>query len=115
MMSPELLRRKGQKQIRPHENGDRPNLNHYASSLLYPELFPVLFPEKTKKACILLHFCIIILFKEKAISYHPLVITTAARSRLIVIGSNGTKGFYADPYNDDMITSAKRHKWQCMK
>jgi len=31
---------------------------------------PVLSPEKTKKACILLHFCIIILFKGKAISYH---------------------------------------------
>jgi len=31
-------RRKGQKQIRPHENGAMPNLNHYASSLLYPTL-----------------------------------------------------------------------------
>jgi len=31
---------------------------------------PVLSPEKTKKACILLHFCIIIIFKEKTISYH---------------------------------------------
>ena len=30
--------RKGQKQIRPHENGAMPNLNHYASSLLYPTL-----------------------------------------------------------------------------
>jgi hypothetical protein len=28
-------RRKGQKQTHPHENGDRPNLIHYASSLLY--------------------------------------------------------------------------------
>ena len=29
------------------------------------------FPQKKpKKACILLHFCIIILFKEKTISYH---------------------------------------------
>jgi len=36
--------------------------------------------KKPKKACILLHFCIIILFKGKAISYHPLVITAAARS-----------------------------------
>jgi len=35
--------RKGQKQIRPHENGDRPNLNHYASSLLY--LQPLLIHE----------------------------------------------------------------------
>ena len=59
---------------------------------------PVLSPKKPKKACILLHFCIIILFKGKTISYHPLVITTAARSRLIVIGSNGTRGFYVDPY-----------------
>jgi len=59
---------------------------------------PVLSPEKTKKACILLHFCIIILFKEETISYHPLVITTAAQSRLIVIGSNGTRGFYADTH-----------------
>jgi len=57
------------------------------------------FPrKKPKKACILLHFCIIILFKGKAIFYHPVVITTAARSRLIVIGSNGTRGFYTDPY-----------------
>src|SRR3989337_34584 len=57
------------------------------------------FPQKKpKKACILLHFCIIILFIEKTISYNPLVITTAARSRLIVIGSNGTRGFYADPH-----------------
>jgi len=32
---------------------------------------PPFFPQKkTKKACILLHFCIIIPFKEKAISYH---------------------------------------------
>jgi len=53
---------------------------------------------KPKKACILLHFCIIIIFKEKTISYHPFVITTAAWSRLIVIGSNGTREFYADPY-----------------
>jgi len=35
------VRRKGQKQICPHVKRDRPNLNHYASSLLYP-LFSLL-------------------------------------------------------------------------
>ena len=30
------VRRKGQKQIRPHENVDRQNLLHYTSPLLYP-------------------------------------------------------------------------------
>ena len=32
-----------------------------------PQFFP---QKKPKKACILIHFCIIILFKEKTISYH---------------------------------------------
>jgi len=31
----------GQKQIYPHVNGDRPNLNHYANSLLYPRIAQV--------------------------------------------------------------------------
>jgi len=36
------------------------------------KILPPLFPQKKpKKACILLHFCIIILFKEKTIFYHP--------------------------------------------
>jgi len=43
-------------------------------------------------------FAKLVLKWEKAISYHPLVITTAAWSRLIIIGSNGTRGFYADPH-----------------
>nr|CAJ73189.1 unknown protein [Candidatus Kuenenia stuttgartiensis] len=33
---------------------------------------PVHFSKKPKKDCILLYFCIIILFKGKAISYHLL-------------------------------------------
>jgi len=32
---------------------------------------PFFTQKKLKKACILLHFCIIILYKGKAIPYHP--------------------------------------------
>jgi len=55
------VRRKGKKQIHPHGNRDRPNLNHYTSSLLYPELLPVLSPEKTKKS----------LHSSSFLYYHP--------------------------------------------
>ncbi|KAA0243855.1 MAG: hypothetical protein DYG83_11265 [Candidatus Brocadia sp. AMX2] len=72
------------------------------SQTTWKDSFPF-FPQK--KACILLHFFIIIPFKEKAISYYPLVITAAARNRLIVIGSNETRGFYIDMY--------KRHGNKC--